>query len=140
MASKNDAQTDLAEWESDLDQSAMDRAVAAGDIRPKLDLPKVGASEVVTFQAPPRLVQNAKLANGQAWFVDVLREPDRLECNMALPKTLRFSLGKEKRLKGFATLVGRTFRISAERAISEQYGSFTAYRAHLLDQDSEASE
>ncbi len=119
------AQENLKPWQESVNQESVDKALAAGKILPKLDLPKTGDQVTVKYITEPKLVKSEKLAGekGEAYFADV--EHEGANMSLVQPGSLLFHLSVEMKRNNLSTVVDQSFIIGANTVDHPKYGKDT---------------
>jgi hypothetical protein len=108
-------------WKDSINKESLKNAVSVGNILPSLELKHLGMNDTYKVKAlsEPHLVKNAKLPNGEAYFMDV--EHDGVKKSLVCPASLIFNLAKECEQNNLNTPAGSVFIIGKKTA-DTQYG------------------
>jgi hypothetical protein len=108
-------------WKDSINPESMKNAVNVGNILPSLELKNLGMTDTykVLVVEEPHVVTNAKLPNGEAYFMTV--EHDGARKSLVCPASLLFNLEKECQHNKLNTPVGSMFLIGKKTA-DTKYG------------------
>lgn len=126
---------DKPAWARDFDDAKVKKALAYGDIRPKLPLPEAGKPPIeITFIGEPEEVEHPNIPsqNHKGYFA--LVECGKMEYSMVIPTSMRFSLLKEikKQTPPLMGVKGHVFLLSCRRDTVRGFKETNLYDAQFV--------